>query len=92
MENIDIVWALVILFFGTILFVFFGQSVTKIVKAAWYGVFYVGAGAFGLFILNLVLDFFNQHIAINFVTALITGILGIPGIIALLLIKIFIAI
>ena len=92
MENFDIVWALVILFFGTILFIFFGQSFSKILRAAWYGIFYVGVGAFGLFLLNLVLDFFNQHIAINLVTALITGILGIPGIIALLLIKLFVVI
>jgi len=89
-ENIDIVWGLVILFFGVILFVFFGQTLTKIVKSAWYGIFYIGVGAFGLFLFNLLLQTFNQHIPINLITSLVAGILGIPGILALIIMKIFI--
>ncbi len=50
-------------------------------------------GIFGvvlLYIVNLVGAMFNFHIGINLVTALIAGTLGIPGVAALIIFKLFI--
>ena len=49
-------------------------------------------GIFGVFILYIVNFFganFGIHIGINIVTALIAGILGIPGVIVLIIFKMF---
>ena len=42
-----------------------------------------------LFIVNFFGDFIGISIGINFINALITGFLGIPGVILLLLLKLF---
>lgn len=44
-------------------------------------------GVFLLFLLNVVGESFSLHIPINLVTAAVGGILGLPGIAALVLIK-----
>ncbi|NYB74079.1 pro-sigmaK processing inhibitor BofA family protein [Sedimentibacter hydroxybenzoicus DSM 7310] len=46
-------------------------------------------GAVFLIIFNYFGQYFGLHIAVNEITALILGILGIPGFIAILIIKIF---
>ena len=47
-------------------------------------------GAILLYIINIIGASFNFHIGINLVTTLVTGILGIPGVILLILLQIFI--
>lgn len=47
-------------------------------------------GVILLYVVNLIGANFGIQIGINFVTALISGILGIPGVIALILIQLFI--
>lgn len=44
-------------------------------------------GFVGLFVFNLLGGFFNISLSINWLTAIVTGVLGIPGVILLLLIK-----
>ena len=44
-------------------------------------------GAILLFVVNLVGGVFGFHIGINIVTAIATGILGIPGVILLIILK-----
>jgi inhibitor of the pro-sigma K processing machinery len=44
-------------------------------------------GAVVLLAINFIGGFFNFHIALNAVTALITGILGAPGVVLLILLK-----
>lgn len=49
-------------------------------------------GIFGviiLYIVNLIGAYFSFHIGINIVTALIAGTLGIPGVIVLIIFKLF---
>ncbi|MDS0527243.1 pro-sigmaK processing inhibitor BofA family protein [Clostridium sp. SHJSY1] len=49
-------------------------------------------GIFGvvlLYIVNLIGAYFNFYIGINLVTALIAGTLGIPGVIVLIIFKLF---
>ena len=47
-------------------------------------------GAILLYIINIRGASFNFHIGINLITTLVTGILGIPGVILLILLQIFI--
>ena len=44
-------------------------------------------GGIALIIINWIGGFLGFHIDLNFITALITGTLGVPGIIGLLLLK-----
>ncbi len=47
-------------------------------------------GAVFLILFNLVAQYFNFHIGVNLMTAMMLGILGIPGFIAILLLKLLI--
>ena len=47
-------------------------------------------GALLLYIINIVGTSFGFHIGLNLITTLITGILGIPGVILLILLQMFI--
>ena len=47
-------------------------------------------GALLIFIINLVGTSFNFHIGLNVINSIIVGILGIPGAVLLILIKIFV--
>ena len=44
-------------------------------------------GALTIFIINLIGAFFNFHIGLNLITSIFVGILGIPGAIAIVIIK-----
>lgn len=46
-------------------------------------------GGFLIFLINIIGNSFNFHIGLNWWTILCTGFLGIPGVILLVLIKIF---
>ena len=43
-----------------------------------------------IFIINFIGSFFNFHIGLNLITAIFVGILGIPGAIAIVIIKLLI--
>lgn len=43
-----------------------------------------------IFVINLVGQYFNFHIGLNAITAILVGILGVPGAICLIVIKLFI--
>lgn len=47
-------------------------------------------GGIALIIINWIGGFFGFHIDLNFISALITGALGIPGIVILIILKMFI--
>lgn len=47
-------------------------------------------GGIMIFIVNAVGSLFSFHIGLNVVTAIVTGILGIPGVVLLIILKIFI--
>ena len=48
-----------------------------------------GLGALAIFIINTIGTSFGFHIGLNIINALIVGILGIPGAVLLILLKIF---
>lgn len=47
-------------------------------------------GGITIFIINLIGAFFSFHIGLNFITSIFVGILGIPGAIAIVIIKLLI--
>ena len=44
-------------------------------------------GGITIFIINLVGSFFNFHIGLNLITSIFVGILGIPGAVVIIIIK-----
>lgn len=90
MNELNIGWWFLILLGGIVVFVFFGQTFLKILKWGWSLILKVGIGFIVLFLINLVGQFVDFSIPLNFITASITGILGVPGLATLILIKILI--
>lgn len=73
------VTALVAVFFLTALF----KPLAVLLKLALYAV----TGVILLAISNFILGFLDMHLAVNFFTILIAGVLQVPGIIMLLIIS-----
>lgn len=48
-----------------------------------------GLGALVIFVINTIGTSFGFHIGLNIINALIVGILGIPGAVLLILLKVF---
>ncbi|MEN9406470.1 MAG: hypothetical protein RLZ12_754 [Bacillota bacterium] len=49
-----------------------------------YGCIYIGCGGLTLFVVNLIGMHFNYHLPINPFTALVTGFLGGPGLVSVM--------
>ena len=47
-------------------------------------------GGFLIYIVNVVGSYFGFHIGLNFGTAIFAGILGVPGVVALVLVKLLV--
>lgn len=62
----------------------------KPLKWLWLGAVYTGVGALALFLVNWIGSQWGFHLPINLVTAFITGVLGLPGLICLILVKVLI--
>lgn len=73
--------------FGIILLFIIGRAFLMPMKIISKLVLNTLLGAAGLFIINYIGGFFGFHIALNIVTALITGFLGVPGVVLLILLK-----
>lgn len=79
--------AIIAYIFGLILLYIIGSilliPLKVIVKLVYNGVI----GGILLWLLNLVGQYFGLHIAINPITALVAGFLGIPGIVVLVILS-----
>lgn len=73
--------------FGILLLFIVGRAFLMPMKIVTKLVINTLLGAAGLFIINYIGGFFGFHIALNFMTALITGFLGVPGVVLLILLK-----
>lgn len=62
-------------------------SIKKPFVLAWYGILYSVVGGLVLFLFNLVGQSVHLNIPINMVTAFITGALGLPGVLYLVVVK-----
>lgn len=83
-------WMIALLVIGFLFVVAASKSVTKPIR--WVGFFalQVVIGAVLLFLANLLGEIAGFHVPINPVTAVLTGFLRIPGLLALVVIKLFI--
>lgn len=70
--------------------VIFGKSFAWPIKLITKLIINSALGALLIFIINLVGTSFNFHIGLNVINSVIVGILGIPGAVLLILIKIFV--
>ncbi|SFI72964.1 pro-sigmaK processing inhibitor BofA family protein [Thermoflavimicrobium dichotomicum] len=84
---LEIKWWLLILALGIVFFMLINRSVKQPLKWFGYGVLYSVVGAIILFFVNLLGEYIQLHIPINPITALITGILGLPGLAYLIAVK-----
>ena len=75
--------------FGLILIYFVGRMFLMPLKWVFKLIYNGVIGGIMLFALNFVGAYFNFGVAINVVTALVVGFLGIPGLILLILLKVF---
>jgi inhibitor of the pro-sigma K processing machinery len=84
-----IIWLVVAL--GVVLLVvLLGQSVLKPIKWVGFGLFKVALGGILLFIFNSFGGYYDFAIPINPITAGLSGFLGIPGLVTLVIIKAYI--
>ncbi|MDR6225323.1 pro-sigmaK processing inhibitor BofA family protein [Desmospora profundinema] len=74
---------------GLLLLMFVSRSIIKPLRWMWFGILYTAVGALVLFVLNLAGEWIDFRLPINPVTALITGLLGLPGVVCLIVVKLF---
>ena len=82
---------IVLIFIACIaILVVFGKSFAWPIKLITKLIINSALGALLIFIINLVGTSFNFHIGLNVINSVIVGILGIPGAVLLILIKIIV--
>lgn len=67
----------------------FGKILLLPIKKIFKVVLNTGLGALAIFVINTIGTSFGFHIGLNIINALIVGILGIPGAVLLVLLKVF---
>jgi inhibitor of the pro-sigma K processing machinery len=77
--------------FGIVVLLLLGRLFLMPIKLVFRLVYNGIIGGIMLWVVNFIGAYFGFAIAINPITALIAGILGIPGVLLLILFKIFIA-
>lgn len=90
MDEMNIGLIFLILLAGITIVVFFGQTLLKLSKMIWKASLHIIIGSIILFLFNLIGQLIQFEIPLNPITALIVGLLGIPGFISLLIIRIWI--
>ncbi|ASJ56628.1 transcriptional regulator [Brevibacillus formosus] len=83
-------WVIALIVVGILLVIAASKSVTGPVRWIGFGIMQVVIGALLLFFTNLVGELANFHIPINPVTALLVGLLRLPGLAALIVIKLWV--
>lgn len=74
---------------GVILFMLISKSFIQPLQWIWYSLLYTAVGALVLFLLNLAGEWVDFRVPINPVTSFVTGVLGLPGLICLVMVKVF---
>jgi inhibitor of the pro-sigma K processing machinery len=83
-------WAVLLIVSGVGLVFVLSKSSTNPLKWVWIGMINIIIGALGLYFFNLFGQIIDLGIPINLITAAVVGVLGVPGLIALVLVKFFI--
>ncbi len=90
MAELNLGWLFLFMISGIILFVFFGNVLAKLLKNSWIIVLKITLGFIMLFFFNIFGQLIQFHIPLNIITAIVVGLLGIPGLFTLIIIKLFI--
>lgn len=77
----------IILFLSVIVILLFIGTPLKPIRLVGYGTVKLIIGALLLFVLNAIGNSFNIHIPINLLTSSVSGFLGVPGVVALIIIQ-----
>lgn len=78
----------IIIYIACICFLFlFGKIFILPIKSILKLVINSCMGALIIYLINLIGTLFNFHIGLNYITAIFTGILGVPGAILLVILK-----
>lgn len=81
----------VITYLACICFIFlFGRIFIIPLKKIWKLVFNSVLGGIAIFLINLIGANFQFHIGLNFFTAITVGILGLPGVVCLIVVKLLV--
>jgi len=81
----------IIIYIACICFLFlFGRIFILPIKSILKLVLNSILGGLIIYLINLIGGLFSFHIGLNYITAIIAGILGVPGVILLVILKIFI--
>nr|WP_289139969.1 pro-sigmaK processing inhibitor BofA family protein [uncultured Brevibacillus sp.] len=83
-------WIIALIIIGILLLITASKSVTGPIRWLGFGVMQLVIGAILLFFTNLVGELASFHIPINPVTALLAGFLRLPGLAALVVIKLWV--
>ncbi len=79
----------IIIYIACICFLFlFGRIFILPIKSILKLVLNSCMGALMIYLINLVGTVFHFHIGLNYITAIFTGILGVPGVILLVILKV----
>lgn len=81
----------IIIYIACICFLFlFGRIFILPIKSILKLVLNSILGGLMIYLINLIGGIFSFHIGLNYITAIVAGILGIPGVILLVILKFFI--
>lgn len=84
---LDPKWWIVSGVVGILLFMAITRSIKEPLKWMGFGMLYTAVGGLVLFVLNWMGQYLHFELPINPITAFITGTLGLPGLIYLLVVK-----
>lgn len=73
--------------FGIMMLFLLAKLLLVPIKIIWRLAINALVGGVALFLLNIIGGFIGLHIQINIITALITGIFGVPGIVMILILQ-----
>lgn len=80
----------IITYIACIFFLFiFGKIFIIPIKIIWKLVMNSILGGLSIFLINFIGSFLGFHIGLNFITSVFVGLLGIPGAIVIVIIKLF---
>ena len=82
--GIDVIFAYI---FGIVVLFLIAKLLLLPIKIIWKLFVNALIGGIALIILNFIGGYFGLHIDINIITALVTGILGAPGVVMILILQ-----
>lgn len=90
MTRVDWGWTVGAVVGGMVVVFMLTAYAAKPLKWIWLGILYTAVGAVALYLANWIGGQWGFHLPINPVTAFVTGVLGWPGLLCLVVIKVWV--